>query len=998
MGTIALSTTALREAVRTYIPELDSEDRRDAVTGALLDGPLPSTPGDARPLPAPAPPADRDVTLAHWTRHLVGTWTRDVRRRLTGLPVLAEPARVDRDALDGATTAVAPIVQRALLAALHRRRCAGLLRSDTPEDRFDDFRDWLASPAGAEDLRRDYGASFEVARHRAVAHVTHLLEVASRWAADRADAARVLPAIDGRCRILALHPGSGDTHDHGRSVTVVDLTGKARVVYKPRSLAPDAAFGAILAAVDDAVGTALRAVRFLDRGGWGWAEHIDRGGTPTDPVRHRERLGALTGVLHLLGATDIHFENVVTDESGRPVLVDAETLLTPRAPRRASYDDGAASTAARALVERSVLGIGTLPLVVSVPGREARLDIGVAGAMTPGQAQPFASLVVRNSGRDDMHVALEYRTTTEGNANPGLGGGDLDDVLAYRDAVGRGVARVLTWARTHPREVADVFRRHLTGLRLRYIHAPTVFYAQLLRMQTHPEVLADAHTRLAVLGRVHARGAGDVRPIGAFEVDQLLDGDVPMFTFATTDTHLRDAHGTVLVTDYFAQTPLDSVLAWIEDLDDAHVARQMDFVDLGFVPVTPDGGETTATSWPTVSPATPGQREDARRVLAHQVMRRWVGGPDRTHPATFYGPQVTTADASQWTPGVLGYDLYGGSIGLALALSVSGATADDAATRARVEAITAPITHQMVSGALDAHELSVGGMTGAGGTAWALGVIAAHEDSLLDRDALVRALARQAREDTPGEFVSGAAGALAAALALTRRNPGGRAHLEEHLSALAAPVARAARSVLREGRATPDGHSAYTGFAHGVAGLLTPLAEAGVLLDDPRLTGYATDLAESLITARRVHGRWPRQLDGSSTSHAWCHGAPGILLALTGLSRATPAGDPVPGPVLDDLLTETLTHALGNNPSLCHGDLGTLDIVLECARLRGDTALETDAADALATSATRIATTDRRVARDRYRHTDSLMVGTAGALYALARAADPSVPCVLALR
>ena len=67
---------------------------------------------------------------------------------------------------------------------------------------------------------------------------------------------------------------------------------------------------------------------------------------------------------------------------------------------------------------------------------------------------------------------------------------------------------------------------------------------------------------------------------------------------------------------------------------------------------------------------------------------------------------------------------------------------------------------------------------------------------------------------------------------------------------------------------------------------------------------------------------------------AWCHGAPGIGLArvrsLAHLDDATSRAE------IATALATTLAEGFGRNHSLCHGDLGNLEFVLQAGQRLGD--------------------------------------------------------------
>jgi lantibiotic modifying enzyme len=112
-----------------------------------------------------------------------------------------------------------------------------------------------------------------------------------------------------------------------------------------------------------------------------------------------------------------------------------------------------------------------------------------------------------------------------------------------------------------------------------------------------------------------------------------------------------------------------------------------------------------------------------------------------------------------------------------------------------------------------------------------------------------------------------------------------------------------------------------------------------------------------------------------------------MLQSWAELRRHHPAAaDGTEGAILRDLTRE---RGLGNNSTYCHGDLGSLDGLLEAARAEGDH----EAAAVLRQSIRDLVEDqldpDRGTPCDRYSYTDSLMVGRSGKLWSGLRAVDP---------
>jgi lantibiotic modifying enzyme len=148
---------------------------------------------------------------------------------------------------------------------------------------------------------------------------------------------------------------------------------------------------------------------------------------------------------------------------------------------------------------------------------------------------------------------------------------------------------------------------------------------------------------------------------------------------------------------------------------------------------------------------------------------------------------------------------------------------------------------------------------------------------------------------------------------------------------------------------------------------------------------------------RKRHSDDPTESDASSHSAtAWCHGAPGIGMAR--LSTLAQIDDEETRAEIHIALEVTLKRGFGLNHSLCHGDLGDLDFLLQTHAALNDNALRAQ-----------IERLSSIILECIERHgplcgvplgveTPGLMTGLAGIGYGLLRVAEPSrIPSVLML-
>jgi len=295
-------------------------------------------------------------------------------------------------------------------------------------------------------------------------------------------------------------------------------------------------------------------------------------------------------------------------------------------------------------------------------------------------------------------------------------------------------------------------------------------------------------------------------------------------------------------------------------------------------------------------------------------------------------------------PAVLGPHLYDGTVGIALFLAAVDRVRGGTENRELVLQAVSPLRRLLGELARDPERargtrLGIGGLAGLGSFLYGLARVAEWTgDEALAGElgaATVLFTPDRLRADEQLDVVAGAAGAILALLALERVAPGAPA--AEIATACAAHLL--ARRVSRQGgpRAWPGpGHPPLSGFAHGASGIACALlrlyARTGDEgLRDAALEGFAYE--RSLFDAGAENWLDPR-FGHLLEQSAWCHGAPGILLARLEAVRAGAGEDEVLG---DLALTLRLTWALPviSLDHLCCGNLGRAEILLCAHRVVG---------------------------------------------------------------
>lgn len=914
-------------------------------------------------------------------------------------PTFASPTVLEALLVDRLEARFSRLLLRPLVSAVNAVRSAGQLDGATPEDRYREF----VARCCRQGLARSTVLKFPLlgpALDRATHHDAHaLVELCERLDADRVAIEREL-GVDRGARVVGCED-SGDTHHRGRAVAVLSFDDGSRLVYKPRTVSCERAFEGFVADLDAAVGVELRAAHTLDRGDYGFVEFVEQG-PPLDVVRFFEQTGHLAALLYLLNARDMHFENILTTPDG-PVAIDLETILHPARVHRGPIPE--VPMGAHRLVEESVSSIGILPLVLGSSEDPGVVDLGFLGDHAAGRS-PVRSLVFDRPFTDEVTLHFDH---PEVAARTGVTTGLSEvEVRTLGETMAAAFEHVIEAARSRPAWWADQLDRHGRGLTIRYIHNPTMAYEQIRRLASSARALANADLATAVLKRTALLSGDSDHRLPESEIRQLAGGDVPYFGVDSDGTAICDPSGSETGA-HLAASPLALARDKFRRLTDETVARESAAIRLAFVARFPENrlGERTRTARAgrrdrRDRPASATGLREVAATIAEELCRTIV--PDRFDhlPWTWIGPLVSPNPDHPWTRGALGYDLYTGRIGPALALVAAGAALGERRFVDTAARVFDPAAEIMLGSTYERRSLThagFGAFSGLGGLTFALhcaGDIADRPEWSAAGDAVAHIALAQATEALEGaepsttpnrrparnlDVIGGAAGLVLAvrhgrdpALRLSARQLGHR------LAEVCAGGDAAAADVWSQ-----------SGVAHGVSGPLYALSE--LVIGDPG--GAAAEVGVALdVLWRRLEdfhrpasGRWASTTgaDASFTT-GWCHGAGGITLAIDAYERVT--GNPDAARRRETARDALLADGFGRNLTWCHGDLGNHDTV---------GAVFGDDDPALADTERTILFPDNLLARladrdSRYSYAHALMVGSAGVLlHVLARSSAITV-------
>ncbi|GCF06930.1 hypothetical protein KDI_04940 [Dictyobacter arantiisoli] len=904
---------------------------------------------------------------------------------------------------------VLPKLLKTLVLELNIARVQGRLQGKTSEARFHDFIQQLMLPQGMLPLLEEYVVLGRQLVETIDMWVNYELELLTRLCNDWQEICAQLNAGQDPGVLIEIRSEQGDTHRHGRSVAILTWSSGFQLVYKPRSLAIDVHFQKVLTWINQqGFQPAFQTIKILNQEQYGWVEFI-RGrscSSEEEVARFYERQGGYLALLYALEATDFHGENLIA-AGEHPILIDLEALFHPPIGEQ---DQAAKNHPAMQAMDRSVMRTNLLPQRIWTNEQGQSIDIsglgGAAGQKTPMPVPRWAEL-----GTDNMQIKLEQVEIQLGNHRPQLYGKEVD-TLQYCPSIIKGFSAAYHLILKNRQILLNDVLPLFVNDEIRCLVRPTRFYTILLNNSYHPEILRDALERDRFFDRLWLDAAQEplLTRVIASERADLWKGDVPLFTTTPTSHDLFTTHGDV-IPDFFTTTGLEMATNHIKNFSEQDLERQIWFIQATFASVAPltDKRVHRAVQLDPTSPlATQEHLLTAARKIGQRLNEQALRAGTTIEWLTMQ--QFSEYD---WRIMPTDIDLYNGNTGIALFLAYLGHITHEQHYTAFAQDILAATREQFQNVLQHAERYRIGAFTGLSSYVYLLLQLGSlWQDQTLhqEAEALIPQLAALVEQDQLLDIVGGTAGFLAILTSFYTVLPS---------STILTAAIQCGDHLLAQMQHTSEGSGwlsrpyklPLTGFSQGNAGIAWSLCQLFEISGKARFRRsafVAWEYERKLYSQEKQN--WPDRRKVALSNHeteltgfedeeymtTWCHGAAGIALARLG-SLAT-CDDEKIREEIENALQTTLTDGFSANHSLCHGDLGNLDILLTAQHLLGDEHYQTHIQHLSSMLLYSIEVQGWITGVPQGIETPGLMTGLAGIGYALLRLAAPDqVPSILLL-
>jgi type 2 lantibiotic biosynthesis protein LanM len=823
------------------------------------------------------------------------------------------------------------IMLRTIALEVNAARVRRELVGDTGEERFSFFCRSLSRPDRLLTFWCEYPVLLRFVVETCIRWGARSLELLERLDHDWDNLTTLRLVSPTATRLEEVLP-VGDPHCGGRRVSILKFENGQRLVYKPRPVAGENAFGLWLAWLHArGLRPLLPGPQLCDRGEYGWAEFIEYspGSDHGTRCEFYFRCGLVLALADALGIRDLSQDNIIA-KGATPYFVDVECVLSPSVR---------ADTLESSLGE-SLLGIGLLP------GLESREGVDQGGLVpSDGTALQGPMPTITGWKTDQMSIELLPARLPETTKNTP---GDIQDnnLSQFAEHVIYGFNSAYKLIAKNGRGLPETARGILAdSVRIRYIPRTTVAYAAVRNGLMHPNIVRDAYDGEMLIGKLAISSNRTLLPFLCSERSQLWRLDIPVFWTRAESIDLWTPEGQ-RIPKVFSLSGLSRAHSQIQK------GRQRDYMDHCIRAI----GATMLHSAPndtfTNFPGRTGNTVSDCLNLAHAIgehilLKAWKldGGNlqwiDRSE-------NVTSRMAGRQTVRPLSEDLYSGLSGILMFFAYLFELTSEAGFKSVIDNLCEQIEttvrnkcHNALGGRWGDRIRLAGGFTGITSALYALlhaMPLRGNSVSAQTAQRLVEALSLWPAQDGELDWIGGAAGAISVLLSMENLLPGlGALELARKYGQQL--VARAQKVGEGCGWLTID-ERPLTGLGHGASGialalhrlrhsnadeaLLTTIEEAIQFERDH----YSAEAANWLDLRGWIPGT------NAAGAYGWCAGAAGIgltRLALSNCESLTYSDE------IDAAFKTTESHLRGlASDGLCHGRFGNLEFLFATAWRSGN--------------------------------------------------------------
>lgn len=814
------------------------------------------------------------------------------------------------------------IAERVLIQDIHRKKETGFLQGKTPEEQYRFYHEkWLDCRENVYKILKEFPELARLLFMEIQCNYELADEILEHLEMDRSQIIKIFCngktfGDIGAVRFM------GDAHNRGRKAARVELDNGITLYYKPHNLQNSERYQEMYAYLCKEAGISCTDQRYLLRNTYGWERHIEWQCCRTEEEirRYFFRMGIHLMLGYTLGVTDLHGENVIA-HGEHPVIIDLETCPG----YIIQTEESSVRRKTETLLAKSVLHTGILPVLTWGAGKEAV----ILSAVNTGKiVTPFRVPAVKKAETSEMYIDYQL-VEFEIKENTLKINDKIVNAYEYVENLEQGFRfayeKVLTDKAIT--EMLEAF--YDTGARVILRH--TQQYSMYRFLSWHPDYVGERKRRAQLLQVMHREGETETqKKIHDYEIQDLLENDIPCFHTEGRERCIYTGDGKS-VKDYFPVSPYEAWKIHMKDLGKKDCQYQC-----GLIRLSMSMQRKNRNSFYNTYSGAVKKTQTAKQIknIITWIVDTAVIAEDG---AGWTGLQFF--ENGLWKMVPAGMYLYDGISGIALLLGEYLTYFQDEKAKNIFELAVKRMcvyTRELETGQVKSCNIRTGVFDGESSVVYTfllLYEITGEKKYLDHAEKHFAAIKKYLPQDENYDLLSGNAGAAIAALKLYQIKKECAEPEEEYLT-VAVEIEKNLwkhRQIMENGCGWKLScvERPLAGMAHGNSGFLMVYAALYQITGNReylKKINALCDYENSLYSEEKENWldlRSPE--DEKKVMNAWCHGAPGILLARLELEKIRENHD-----TEEDMKRASHSLFCGNEDGkicICHGLAGRILIM-----------------------------------------------------------------------
>lgn len=358
--------------------------------------------------------------------------------------------------------------------------------------------------------------------------------------------------------LTSITPGQGDSHEQGKTVIKFSVNNK-NLIFKFKDLLIGERFNQFLSYVESLHEEAVfYKVQRLVTSEYTIEEEVtyESCSTQDEINQYYQNFGFLLAIVYWLGTTDLHMENLIAH--GRfPVLIDVETLIRPDI-----FPENIAVSRQNRIEDRSIIASGILP---QGPRWKRQLEFDALSGKR--QKLPFKVRKLKNEQSSAAIYELDEAYLPDSQNIPMLKNEKID-FEDYTNIIENSFLALNGIFLQHKEELIQKVKKLFSGVTIRLLYRDTQDYGNFLSFANHPSCATNYLEREKVIENLW--GSLFVpKELIPFEIEAMLENDIPTFYANTSSTSVISAKGTVK--NILPKSPIVETIQHIQSIDSKRV-------------------------------------------------------------------------------------------------------------------------------------------------------------------------------------------------------------------------------------------------------------------------------------------------------------------------------------------------------------------------------------------------------------------------------------------